>query len=150
MSGAFFSPSKTRTVALIQTHNRVRENLFGSYEMTTNSNAQGMRIWTGNLKVDSATYAFKASAQGTNESHFFRENPEGTVKVYLSQGITQDTLLESLGEHARVGQLVFTSATGENSTSYAILSSAQTRHLLFASEQEMNFMLGKSWENFWK
>ncbi|MCX9158592.1 hypothetical protein OPU71_20965 [Niveibacterium sp. 24ML] len=147
----FYDPRTNKVTGLIPTHNAVRENLLQSYEMTSNADKHGTKYWLGNLEFPtSATYRFTKSGLEVDARNFFITYTTGTVAVTLANGITDETLLESLSGSFPIAQLAFTSSDGKEKATYTIVSSEQERGLSFVGATDVGFILDTSWVNFWK
>jgi len=149
---SYFDPKTNKTTGLIRTHNAVRDNLLRPYEMTTLPHANGTNHH-GNLTFSAdSRYSFEPANYRISaaERNFFFDHPTGTISVFFMQGISNATLLESLGEQTSIARLTFKSADGKTIANYFIKSFRESRLLRFSDDKDMNFLMDKSWESFWK
>ena len=160
------------SVWLIKTHNALRENLLGSYELTTAPDAHSHRTWLGNVFLNpDGTYAFKGGGTDPNQvaggENFFTDHPAGTFKAEYKAGLTETTLLETLTSQTAVAWLDFTApnpgydpnraATSSTLDAgyvykdvgfvYLITADPDGRRMSVSAPGE--FELTKGWEHYW-
>jgi hypothetical protein len=155
--GPQFTPKGQRTIHLITTHNPVRTNLLGSYEMLSlPADTNRTRFWLGNLRIKpNLTYSYKDSRQfpeksAQQASNFFYRHPSGTVEIKYAQGVTDETLLETLPTDSVVAWLHFRAGDGDGEQTFTITTREPTRRLVFGAPEPLSFEMDKSWEEFWK
>lgn len=139
---------------LIDTKNRAGEHLATSFEMATLPDPanHGTMYWIGNLSISrDLTYHFTDSGANKNDrgdqsKNFFMRHPVGTVKVTWSDGVSADTLLESL-EAGTVATLTFRSEEGDATSSLVMQSSPEARSISL-SAPDAPFRLSSGWKKF--
>lgn len=156
--GPSFKDKAGKLFWLMRTSNPVGKTILKSYEMTTlpDPDNHGNRFWLGNVKFGAdGSYRFEHSDQhaghrAKQRGNYFIENPTGSVAVRYPEGITADTLLESLPEDTLVARLEFLSADGKNKAAFSIKSSERARTLTFGAETPISFAMDASWQNYWR
>jgi hypothetical protein len=156
--GPTFTPKGKHRIWLLTTHNILRTNLLGEYEMVTlPADASGSgRCWLGNLVIEpNLSYSYKDSGQFPEKSsqqtnNFFYIHPAGTVEVQYAPGVSDKTLLEALPGESVVAWLLFHSGNGKARQSFAITSIEPSRRLVFGASAPLSFGMDKSWVNFWE
>jgi hypothetical protein len=141
-----------QVVWLMKTHNLLRENLLGSYEMSSTSNGH----WLGDIALRSnGEYEFtKADVhQGDwfdgQASNYFLQHPRGIFKIDFSAGLKPDDLLESVADGVMVAKLLFASKDGAEEF-FSIATDAKSRLLSFSSSAPVRFQMTKPWQNYLK
>ena len=156
--GPTFTPKGQERIWLHTTHNPVRKNLLGNYEMTSlaadDPNAQ--RCWLGNLQIEpDLSYSYKDSGQFPEKSahqtrNFFYLHLAGTVEIQYATGVTDEALLEALTTESMVAWLHFRSDDGRARQTFTITTKAPHRSLVFGASAPLSFDMDKSWESDWE
>jgi hypothetical protein len=154
--GPTFTPKGQERIWLHTTHNPVRKNLLGSYEMVSLAAADpdAQRCWLGNLQIEpDLSYAYKDSGKFPEKSarqtnNFFYLHPAGTVEIRYAAGVTDEALLEALATESLVAWLRFRS--GDARQTFTISTKAPDRHLVFGASPPLSFDMDKRWESDWE
>jgi hypothetical protein len=156
--GPTFTPKGQDRIWLLTTHNPVRTNLLGSYEMVSlpaDPSGSG-RCWLGNLQIEpDLSYSYKDSGQFPEKSaqqtnNFFYLHLGGAVEIQYADGVTDDTLLEALPTGSIVAWLHFRSGDGNASQTYTITTQVPARRLVFGASTPLSFEMDKWWESCWE
>ncbi len=158
LSGPTFTPKGQATIWLRTTHNPVRKNLFGNYEMVSlPDDASGSgRCWLGNLQIEQdLSYSYRDSGQFPEKSAqqrdtFFYLHPIGTFQVQYVTDVTGKTLLESLATGKVIAWLHFRASDGHARQTFTITTKEPERRLVFGASTPLSFEMDKSWESFWE
>ena len=156
--GPSFTPKGQERIWLHTTHNPVRKNLLGSYEMVSLAadDPDAQRGWLGNLQIEpDLSYAYKDSGQfpamsARQTSNFFYLHPAGKVEIQYATGVTAETLLEALATESVVAWLHFQSGDGRARQTFTITTKAPNRRLLFGASARISFYMDKRWESDWE
>ena len=156
--GPTFTPKGQARIWLLTTHNTVRTNLLGDYEMVSlRADASGSgRCWLGNLQIEpDLSYFYKDSGQFPEKSaqqtnNFFYLHPVGTVEIQHAAGVTDKTPLEALPTGSVVAWLHFRSGNGRARQTFTITTQEPARRLVFGASTPLSFEMDKGWESFWK
>ncbi len=144
-----------KSVSLIETHNRIDQNVIDSYEMTTPP-TRGTRYWMGNLELrKDGSYQFTDSHQNLDERKssgpcFFVTHPTGRYELRISQNLEGSPLLENVPAGSEVCKLKFTPSDGGKSMTYTVTSDPVTRRLAFGGPNAVAFRMDRGWSNVWK
>jgi hypothetical protein len=141
-----------QVIWLIKTHNPLRENLLGSYEMSSTSNSN----WLGDIALrPEGKYEFtKADVHQDGwfdgqASNYFLRHPRGIFKIDFPSGLNSEDLLESVTDGTVVAKLSFTSEDGANEV-FSIATDTESRLLSFSSSEPVKFRMMKPWQNILK
>jgi hypothetical protein len=156
--GPSYTPEGQTTMHLLATHNPVRKNLLGSYEMVSLAadDPNSVSYWLGNLQIEpDGSYSFKDSGQFPTKSarqsnNFFYLHPVGTVEIQYAAGVSAETLLETLPTESDVAQLHFRAADGHAKQTFSIKTQESARRLMFVGFDPLSFEMDKGWESLWK
>lgn len=142
---------------LLQTRNPARLTVFCQYEMVTPSDPSDRRprYWIGDVYLASdLTYRFVDGGtnlhdRGDQSRNFFIRHPRGHFEVQWTDGIKDDTPLESIGDR-EIAHMVFHAEPSSASFRCRLASSAADRSLsLLSAEGAVSFQLTRGWRNFW-
>lgn len=156
--GPSFTPKGRDRIWLLTTHNPVRTNLLGDYEMVslpTDASGSG-RYWLGNLQVEpDLSYSYKDSGQFPEKSaqqtnNFFYLHSAGRVEIQYAPGVTDETLLEALPAGSIVAWLDFRSRDGRARQTFTITTKAPARRLVFGAATPLSFEMDKWWNSCWE
>lgn len=158
MVGPTFTPKGQERIWLHTTHNPVRKNLLGSYEMASLAadDPDAQMCWLGNLQIEQdLSYSYKDSGQFPAKSalqtnNFFYVHPAGTVEIQYAAGVTGEALLEALPTESVVAWLHFLSGDGRARQTFTITTKAPHRSLVFGASAPLSFDMDKSWESDWE
>ena len=156
--GPTFTPKGQERIWLHTTHNPVRKNLLGSYEMISLAadDPDAQRCWLGNLHIEQdLSYSYKDSGQfpaksARQTSHFFYLHPAGTVEIQYAAGVTGEALLEALPTEIVVAWLHFRSGDGRARQTFTITTKAPRRSLVVGASAPLSFDMDKRWESDWE
>jgi hypothetical protein len=155
LSGPTFAFESGCFVRLIHTHNPIRENIIGAYEMYAKPDKYNNEYWIGNLDLkDNGTFTFKDSGtkfdgRDKQKNNFFMVHPSGTFEIAYLSGSGPETLLEAVAR-GNIVKLKFQSRDGSSRKEYSIASDPIIMRLFFVSEEEMEFKMNRGWNNYWK
>ncbi len=156
--GPSFTPKGQDRIWLLTTHNPVRTNLLGDYEMVslpTDASGSG-RCWLGNLQMEpDLSYSYKDSGQFPEKSaqqtnNFFYLHSVGKVEMQYATRVTDDTLLEALPTGSIVACLHFRSGDGRSRQTFTITTKAPARRLVFGAATPLSFEMDKWWNSCWE
>lgn len=157
--GPSFTPKGQSKIHLLATHNPIKTNLLGGYEMVSpaSHNPNGVKCWLGNLQIQpDLSYTYKDSGQFPDKSsrqaatNFFYLHPLGAVEIEYASGVTDEVLLETLPTNSVVASLHFRAADGRVQQTFTITSDEPGRRLTFGGPATASFEMDKGWESFWK
>lgn len=140
-----FSLFDDDVIYLIDTENKVEENVIGSYIMWTASMDLGLG-WL-ELRAD-RSYKFKDNGLKEQENNnFFINHLTGSFTIEYLNGIKANDLLENMKKGTNIAKLNFIS--GSNSETFYL--GLKGRILIFKSidNQQIAFEMYKSWEKFY-
>ena len=115
LAGVFFDG-----VQLIETHNRVAENLKGTWEVTSlpDPKAGGTRTWIGTIELSpNGTYRTTLAPSGRwfgTGFELFDKYPSGTYSVTYAPGVRGELLLETLNSKQVVVRLELRPSGGQD------------------------------------
>jgi hypothetical protein len=156
--GPTFTPKGQSTIHLLATHNPVRKNILGSYEMVSVAadDPSSTRRWLGNLHIEpDLSYCYKDSGRFPVENahqaaNFFTLHPVGTVEIQYGRGITDETLIETLPTGSVIAWLHFRAVDGNSQQSFTITTHEPARRLVFGASTPLAFEMDKAWESSWE
>ena len=157
--GPSFTPTGQSRIHILATHNPVRKNLLGCYEMVSLAadDPNSVRCWLGNLHIQpDLSYSYKDSGQFPAKSarqattNFFYLYPKGTVEIQYATGVTDEALLETLPTDSVIAWLHFRAADGHARRTFTITTDEPARRLVFGASTPLLFEMDKGWESFWE
>jgi hypothetical protein len=157
-AGPTFEAKGQSKIHLIATHNPIKENLVGSYELFTlaTDDPKFTSCWLGDLEietnlsysyVDSRQFPAKSARQTNN---FFYLHPVGSVEIQYPRGVTDQFLLEAMPTGTVVAWLHFRSGAGDAHATFSITSHEPSRRLEFGSSLPISFKMEKGWKELWR
>ena len=154
--GPTFRNASGTTTWLIATRNEVKANLHDSFEMYSlhehDPYKNGTGYWLGNIELHpTGKFEYRDSGQHREykkdfPQHFFVDHLNGDFEIKYSEGVSAIDALEDIPDDKEICRITFRS--GEDSTTFGIVTSRSGRSLRFESEGQV-FRMNRGWSQYW-